>query len=55
MQAPGEKGEDPSGNSDLEGWTVHYFDDGVGNIKECQAWKVIRPPGNPGRDGGFVT
>jgi dihydrofolate reductase len=31
MQAPGGKGEDPSGNFDLEGWTVHYFDDEVGN------------------------
>jgi hypothetical protein len=30
-QAPGGKGEDPSGNFDLEGWTVPYFDDGVGN------------------------
>jgi dihydrofolate reductase len=40
MQAPGGKGEDPSGDFDLEGWTVPYFDDAVGN----EMAKQMSPP-----------
>jgi dihydrofolate reductase len=40
MQAPGGKGEDPSDGFNLEGWTVPYFDEVMGD--EMQ--KQMSPP-----------
>lgn len=36
MQAPGGKGEDPSGGFEFEGWSVPFFDDIVGQTMEQQ-------------------
>jgi len=40
MQAPGSKGEDPSGGFEFEGWTVPYFDDVLGDEMD----KQMTPP-----------
>jgi dihydrofolate reductase len=39
MQAPGGKGEDPSGGFKYEGWTVPYFDDTTGKEMGVQMSK----------------
>ena len=40
MQAPGGKGEDPSGGFDLEGWIVPFFDDTMNDVMG----KQMTPP-----------
>lgn len=40
MQAPGGKGEDPSGGFEYEGWTFPYFDDAAGK----EMGKQMTPP-----------
>lgn len=39
-QAPGHKGEDPSGDFDLEGWVAPHFDDNLGE----EMAKQMTPP-----------
>ena len=39
MQAPGGKGEDPSGSFEYEGWTVPYFDEAAGKEMDMQMSK----------------
>jgi dihydrofolate reductase len=40
MQAPGGAGEDPSGGFDLEGWSVNYWDDAMGQ----RMGQLMSPP-----------
>jgi dihydrofolate reductase len=40
MQAPGGAGEDPSGGFELEGWSVNYWDEAMGQ----RMVELMRPP-----------